>query len=639
MREVAELKGGMMGRLGRVSFLSFSKLLLLGAIISSSFLFSACSSKPPEQSRSRATGQPTTQSFAPQPGGLPSWLTQDEDGQWAMPAKNYASTRYSGLGEINTENIKALKVAWTFSMGVNRGQEAAPIVVNNTMYVVTPYPNILYALDLTQPSAPVKWKYEPKPAMAAQGVACCDLVNRGAVYSNGKIFYNTLDAQTVAVDAATGKELWKSKLGDINKGETITMAPLVVKDKVLVGNSGGEFGVRGWIVALNANDGKEAWRAYNTGPDADCLIGPNFKPFYSQDQGKDLGVASWPPDAWKIGGGTVWGWISYDPELDLIYHGTGNPGPWNPEQRPGDNKWTSGIFARRPDTGEAVWFYQWAPHDLYDYDGINEQILLDLSINGQTRKVLVRPERTGYVYVLDRASGQVLSANPFVHITSSKGVDLQTGKLIYNEEKNGSVGQVVRDICPASPGGKDWNPSAYSPRTGMLYIPHNNLCMDHEGVEANYIAGTPYVGSNVKMYAGPGGHRGEFTAWDPVTGREVWKIKENFPVWSGAAVTAGDVVFYGTMEGWFKAVNARTGELLWQFKTGSGIIGQPVVYRGPDGKEYVAILSGVGGWSGAIVAGGLDPRDGSAALGFVNAMTDLPNQTTKGGTLYVFSLP
>ncbi len=615
-----------------------SKSLPLAVAVYVALVSLSCSSKPPQESRTPPAAQPQTQSSAAGGASVPSFVAAEEDGQWTMPAKNYASTRFSGLEEINAGNVKSLKVAWTFSTGVNRGQEAAPLVVGSTMYVVTPYPNILYALDLKKPGE-TKWKYEPKPAAAAQGVACCDFVNRGAAYSDGKIFYNTLDAQTVAVDAETGKEVWKTKLGDINKGETMTMAPLVVKDKVLVGNSGGEFGVRGWITALNTSDGKIAWRAYNTGPDADCLIGPNFKPFYKQDQGKDLGVASWPPDAWKIGGGTVWGWISYDPELDLIYHGTANPGPWNPDQRPGDNKWTSGIFARKPDTGEAVWFYQWAPHDLYDYDGINEQLLLDLPVNGQPRKVLVRPERTGYVYVLDRVTGEVLSANPFVHITSTKGVDLKTGELIHVEEKKPVMGRVVRDICPAAPGGKDWNPSAFSPRTGLLYIPHNNLCMDFEGLEANYIAGTPYVGSNVKMYAGPGGHRGEFTAWDPVAGKEVWKIKESFPVWSGAVVTAGDVVFYGTMEGWFKAVNARTGEELWKFKTGSGIIGQPVVYRDPNGKECVAILSGVGGWAGAIVAGDLDSRDPSAALGFVNAMTDLPANTTKGGTLYVFSLP
>jgi PQQ-dependent dehydrogenase (methanol/ethanol family) len=564
---------------------------------------------------------------------------QIDDAQWIMPAKNSASTRYSGLDQINADNVKHLQPAWTFSTGVLRGHEAAPLVVNHTMYIVTPYPNILYALDLTQTGVPLKWSYKPKPTAAAQGVACCDVVNRGAAYAKGKIFYNTLDNHTVAIDAEIGKEVWNTALGDINRGESMTMAPLVVKDKVLVGNSGGEFGVRGWLTALDADSGTIAWRAYSTGPDADVLIGPQFKPFYPQDQGKDLGVSTWPPGAWKIGGGTVWGWISYDPELNLIFHGTANPGPWNAEQRPGDNKWTAGIFARNPDNGEAHWFYQWTPHDVHDYDGINENILIDLPIHGQTRKVLVRPERNGYIYVLDRATGEVLSATPFVHVTTSKGVDLKTGQLMLVEEKKTQFGKVVREICPAAPGAKDWQPAAFSPKTGLVYIPHNNLCMDFEGVEANYIAGTPYVGANVKMYAGPGGHRGEFTAWDPTTGQKVWSIKERFPTWSGALVTAGDVVFYGTMDGWFKAVHARTGEVLWQFKVESGIIGQPITYRAPDGKQYVAILSGVGGWAGAIVAGDLDPRDGTAALGFVNAMTDLPQYTTKGGTLYAFALP
>ena len=623
-----------------MKLLRLTRLLLRPSVFILSFLLFAlwsagCSQKAPPP----AQNNPAQRQATAPTGAQAVTSTETEDGQWVMPAKNYASTRYSGLDQINIENVKNLKVAWTFSTGVDRGQEAAPIVANNTMYVVTPYPNILYALDLNNPGA-TKWKYEPDPVSASQGVACCDVVNRGAVYSDGKIFYNTLDNNTVAVDAQTGKEVWKTSLGDINKGETMTMAPLVVKGKVLVGNSGGEMGVRGWLTALDAATGKIAWRAYSTGPDSECLLGPNFKPFYAMDQGKDLGVSSWPPDAWKTGGGTVWGWISYDPEQNLIFYGTGNPGPWNPAQRPGDNKWTSGIFARNPDTGEALWYYQWNPHDLHDYDGINEQILLDLPVNGQTRKVLVRPERNGYVYVMDRTTGQVLSANPFVHITTAKGVDLQTGRLIVNEEKNTEqVGNVIRDICPASPGGKDWNPSAFSPRTGLLYLPHNNLCEDAESVETGYIAGTPYVGMNVKMYAGPGGNRGDFSAWDPVAGREVWSIKEKFPVWSGAAVTAGDVVFYGTMDGYFKAVNARTGEMLWQFKVGSGIIGQPVTYRGPDKKQYVAILSGVGGWAGAIVAGGLDPRDPTAALGFVAAMSDLPDNSTKGGTLYVFSLP
>jgi PQQ-dependent dehydrogenase (methanol/ethanol family) len=571
--------------------------------------------------------------------GAKAQVPLSNDGEWPMAARDYANTRFSPLDQINTANVRNLKVAFTFSTEVDRGQEAAPIVVGNTMYVVAPFPNYLFALDLTKPGAPMKWKFEPNPDARSQGVACCDLVNRGVAYAGGRIFMNTLDGQTIAVDAATGKEVWRVKLGNINKGETITMAPLVVKDKVLVGNSGGEFGVRGWLVALDTRTGKEAWRAWSTGPDSDVLIGPDFKPFYASDRGKDLGKTTWPGETWKIGGGNVWGWISYDPQADLIYYGTANPGPWNPEQRPGANKWTAGIFARRPDDGQARWFYQYSPHDLHDYDGVNENILLDIPFKGQQRKVLVHPDRNGYVYVMDRLNGQVLSAEPFVHVTTSEGVDLTTGQIKYNAQKEPRTGQVIRDICPISPGGKDWQPSAWSPRTQLLYIPHQNLCQDTETYDVSYIAGTPYVGVDNKMYAGPGGNRGVFTAWDVANGRKRWAIPERFPVWSGALATAGDVVFYGTMDGWFKAVDARSGNPLWQFKTGSGIIGQPIAYRGPDGKQYVAILAGVGGWAGAIVSGGLDPRDGTGAKGFVNAMKDLPNYTGKGGTLYVFALP
>jgi lanthanide-dependent methanol dehydrogenase len=562
-----------------------------------------------------------------------------DDGQWIRPSKDFHATRFSGLTEITNKNVQNLRAVVTFSTAVNRGHEAAPIVANNTMYVVTPFPNYVYALDLTKQGFPTKWTYKSHPVNAAQGVACCDVVNRGLVFDDGRLFFNTLDARTIALDAATGKELWVTPLGNINVGESITMAPLVVKGKVIVGVSGSEFGIRGWIKALDAGSGKVVWTAYHTGPDKDVLIGPNFKPFYAMDRGKDLGVSSWPADQWKIGGGGVWGWVSYDPELDLIYYGTANPGPWNPEVRPGDNKWTTTLFARRPDNGEAVWAYQLTPHDLHDYDGVNENILVDRQWKGQQRKLLLRPDRNGYFYVMDRATGEVLSAEPYGFVNTSTGVDLTTGRLQYNAEKETKTGQVVRYMCPAAPGMKDWQPSAYSPRTGLVYIPHQNLCMDEEGLEANYIAGTPYVGTNVKMYAGPGGHRGSFDAWDPIAAHKVWGIDEDFPVWSGALVTAGDVAFYGTMDGWFKAVDARSGKELWKFKTGSGIIGQPVTYKGFDGKQYVAVLAGVGGWAGAIVVGGLDARDSSAALGFVNAMRDLPEKTTKGGVLYVFALP
>jgi alcohol dehydrogenase (cytochrome c) len=322
-----------------------------------------------------------------------------------------------------------------------------------------------------------------------------------------------------------------------------------------------------------------------------------------------------------------------------VYYGTGNPSPWNAQLRPGDNKWAASLMARRPDTGELIWASQIEPHYEFDYDGVNESVLVDLNIGGRLRKVLLRPERNGRMYVIDRATGEVLSAEPFAFTNTSKYVDLKTGRRVPNPEKIPALGKTVKDICPAAPGGKDWQPSAWSPRTGLLYLPHNNLCMEFEGMKANYIAATPYIGANAKFYSGPGGHRGEFTAWDPVRARAAWKLKESFPVWSGALVTAGDIVFYGTMDRWFKAVDARTGSLLWQFRTGSGIVGQPITYRGPDNKQYVAILSGVGGWAGAVVAGGLDTRDGTGAIGFVNAMKDLPAHTGSGGVLYVFSLP
>jgi len=561
-----------------------------------------------------------------------------EDGQWTMPSKNYASTRYSGLDQVNRANVGRLKLAFTFDTHNRKGHEAAPLVVGNMMYLTTPYPNHIWALDLSKGGRAV-WVFRPHPQPASQGVACCDVVNRGAIYSNGRLFFTTLDGMVYAIDAKSGRQIWGTKLADISRGETITMSPLVAEGKVLVGNSGGEMGVRGWLVALDAGSGKIAWKAYSTGPDKDVLIGPNFKPWYSSDRGTDLGVHSWPGEQWKIGGGTVWGWISYDPQLKMIYYGTGNPGPWNAQQRPGDNKWTTGVFARDIATGEARWYYQSSPHDLFDHDDINEQVLLDMPVNGRMTPVLVRPGRNGFMYVIDRRTGQVYSADAYGFINSIDGVDLATGRPRMVKDKEPKEGRVTRNICPTASGVKDWNPSAFSPRTGLLYVPHENLCMDEGVFEANYISGTPYVGADVKMYAGPGGHRGVFTAWDPVRRKAAWEFNENLPLWSGALATGGDVVFYGTMDGWFKALDAVTGKQLWAKKLDSGIISQPVTYRGPDGQQYVAVVTGVGGWMGAIVSAQLDPRDPTAALGAVNAMKDLPGLTQPGGKLYVFTLP
>ena len=550
---------------------------------------------------------------------------QQDDTVWVMPAKNYANTRYSSLSQITAANVKTLRPAWTFSTGVLRGHEGAPLVVGSTMYVHTPFPNNVFALDLSKEGAPIKWKYSPKQEPEVISIACCDTVNRGLAYAEGKIFLAQLDTHLVALDAATGKELWKVKQGDHKKGMAITSAPLVINDKVITGIAGGEFGVRGFLTANDINTGKQIWRMYSTGPE--------------EEVGFAGSPETWKGDQWKIGGGTTWGWYSYDPELNLLYHGTGNPGTWNPDQRPGDNKWSMTIFARDPDTGKAKWAYQKTPHDAWDYDGINENVLVDLQIKGTTRKVLVNFDRNGFAYTLDRETGELLMAEPFVYVNWATGVDLSSGKPIEDPEKRPSSTKNTKHICPSAMGGKNQGPVSYSPRTGLFYVPTNNLCMDYEGVEIKYQAGQPYVGAIVVSSPGPGGHRGEFIAWDPSTGKKVWGVKENLAAWGGTLATAGDVAFYGTMEGWLKAVHAKTGEVLWKFKTPSGIIGNPMTYMGADGKQYVAILSGVGGWSGIGIALGLGPEDPTAGLGALGAFADVAEHSTLGGVLTVFSLP
>ena len=560
-------------------------------------------------------------------------------GEWRSPAGDYSSSRYSTLDQITAANAKNLHAAWTFSTGVLRGHEGQPLVVDNTMYLVTPYPNVSYALDLTREGQPLKWKVRPENSQVAVGIACCDVVNRGAAYDAGKIFYNLLDGHTVAVDVATGKLLWRTTMGDVTKGETMTMAPLVAHGKVIVGSSGGEMGVRGWIAALDEATGKEIWRAYNVGPDADIKVGRRFKPFYgASDTSKNQGATSWPSGTWMQGGATVWGWLSYDPTLNLVYHGTSNPGPWNGRQRPGDNKWSAAIIARDLDTGEMVWAFQPTPHDVWDYDAVNENILVDLPIAGRTRKALVHFDRNGFAYTMDRGTGEVILAKAYVPMNWSTGVDLKTGRPRIATGKATDQGTKVTNICPSLEGGKNQQPAAFSPLTGLFYVPTNNLCMDFEARDVSYVAGTPYIGGSAPEVAGPGGYRGEFMAWDATTGRKVWGIKEPYPVWGGALVTKGDVVFYGTLDGWFKAADARTGTVLWKFKVGSGVVGNPITYLGPDGKQYVAIYSGIGGDMGLLIAGDVaanlpyDVRERGSTL------PDLARWTSWGGMLFVFGL-
>jgi len=563
--------------------------------------------------------------------------------QWVMPAGNYANTRYSELKQINTKNVGKLQVAWTFSTGVLRGHEGGPLVVGNVMYVHGPFPNPVFALDLSH-NGRILWKYEPRQDPNVIPVMCCDTVNRGLAYADGMIFLHQADTTLVALNAKTGKVVWSVKDGNPKIGETGTSAPLVVKDKVLVGISGGEFGVHCRMTAYDVKTGKRDWIAYSEGPDNQILVDPQKTTALGKPVGKDSSLKTWKGDQWKIGGGCTWGWISYDPKLDLVYYGSGNPSTWNPSQRPGDNKWSMTIWARNADTGMAKWVYQMTPHDQWDYDGVNEMVLVDKKIDGKMRKLLVHFDRNGFAYTLDRDTGALLVAKKYdPAVNWASGIDMNKsskdyGRPILVPKYETSKEDVnVKGICPAALGTKDEQPSAYSPQTGLFYVPTNHVCMDYEPFRVAYTAGQPYVGATLAMYPPKGSsNMGNFIAWDAVKGKIVWSDPEQFSVWSGALATAGGVVFYGTLEGYLKAVDAKTGKELYKFKTPSGIIGNVMTYE-HSGKQYVAVLSGVGGWAGIGLAAGL--TDPHAGLGAVGGYAALKNYTELGGQLTVFALP
>ena len=562
---------------------------------------------------------------------------------WAMQAGSFSNQRFSELQQINKANVKDLQVAWTFSTGVLRGHEGGPLVIGDTLYIHSPFPNKVFALSLADQS--IKWKYEPKQDPSVIPVMCCDTVNRGLAYADGKIFLQQADTMLVALDAKTGKEVWKVKNGDPKIGETNTNAPHVFKDKVITGISGGEFGVRGRVSAYDINTGKLAWTAYSVGPDNELLFDPATTMTWTDGKmapvGKDSSLKTWKGDQWKIGGGTTWGWYSYDPALNLMYYGSGNPSTWNPTQRPGDNKWSMTIFARDVDTGKAKWVYQMTPHDEWDFDGINEMILADIQVKGKPRKALVHFDRNGFGYTLDRVTGELLVAEKFdPQVNWASHVDMKTGRpqvvAKYSTEKNGPDVN-SKGICPAALGSKDQQPATYSPKTGLFYVPTNHVCMDYEPFQVEYTAGQPYVGATLSMFPAPNSHggMGNFIAWDAGTGKIVWSKPEKFSVWSGALATAGDVVFYGTLEGYLKAVD-QNGKELWKFKTPSGIIGNVNTWE-YNGKQYIGVLSGIGGWAGIGMAAGLEKdTDG---LGAVGGYKDLAKYTELGGVLTVFALP
>ncbi len=366
---------------------------------------------------------------------------QGAGAEWTTPAGTLQGTRYSTLTDITPANVAGLVEEFSVPSGLHGSQEGQPVVAGTTMYVVTPFPNSLIAIDLANAGA-VKWTFTPPVNEYARGVACCDTVNRGASYASGKVVFTLLDDGVVAVDAVTGAQVWRTSMGEPLTGMTMSGAPLIVGDKVIVGNSGGELGIRGWVAALDLATGHEVWRAYSTGPDTDVKIGPDFHAFYPKDQGANLGVTTWPANnMWQQGGGTVWSWLTYDPALKLLFHGTSNPGVWNPDLRPGDNKWATSVFARNPDTGAAVWAYQVTPHDNWDFDATNEYIAVDLPWAGKAnRQLLVHFDKNGYAYTMDRKTGKVLLAKPFIAENWSLKVDLTTGAPLFQAQLECGIG-------------------------------------------------------------------------------------------------------------------------------------------------------------------------------------------------------
>lgn len=520
-----------------------------------------------------------------------------EPHNWLTYGGGYDSQRHSRLDQINTGNVAQLRMAWVKQFGIPNGFEATPIVADGVMYVTTGGHTSLWALDAK--TGDVFWQYT---AQIPEDVpACCDWVNRGAAIADGKVFFASLDAQLIALDAQTGRPLWNQRVADPRDGYTMTVAPLVVKDKVIVGVSGGEYGVRGYVDAYDIRTGRRAWRFYT-------VPGPG-EPGHETWGGKET---------WRTGGGTTWITGSYDPELDLLYWGVANPGPvFNGAVRPGDNLYTSSVVALDPNTGRLRWHYQWTPHDIWDYDGVNEVILADLPIGGRTVKALLHADKNGFFYALDRTNGKFLYAKEFARQTWASSINPQTGRPTVNP--NAIPGPDYTIGCPGPAGAKEWNHMAYSPQTRMAYVPVIENCAYFRSGQAFYNRGQPFWGSYATAEAlGPGESHGFLKAINAATGQEAWKIRSEHPVVSGVLSTAGGLVFWGEADGMFHATDARTGKPLWKFNVGSGIHAPPITYA-VGGKQYVAIAAGWGGW----------------VSGFAPELRDQP----RGHSLMVFELP
>jgi len=563
---------------------------------------------------------------------------------WAMPTHDEFNHRFSPLKQINTRNVGKLQVAWTFSTGVLRGHEGSPLVIGHLMYIHSPFPNKVVALDLD--TQKIVWRYEPKQDPAISGQMCCDTVSRGLAYGDGKILLQQADTTLVALDARTGRLMWSTINGDPSLGAVNTNAPHVFKDKVITGIAGGAWGVRGYISAYDLKSGRLIWRGYSTGPDEEMLIDPARTTTWTdgkvQPVGKDSSLRSWSGEGWKIGGGTTWGWYSYDRESNLLYYGSSNPSGLNSRQRPGDNRWSASIWARDLDTGQAKWVFQMTPHDEWGYGGTNEMILADIQFKKRKVKALVHFDRSGVAYTLDRGDGTLLLAEKYdAQVNWAQLIDIRSGRPqvseTYSTDRNGPD-VVTKGICPAALGTKNQQPAAFNPANGLFYVPTSHLCMDYEPFHTDYTPGMPYLGGKLSMYAAPGGpHMGSFITWDPAAGKIMQSRPETFPIWSGVLVTAGGIACYGTLEGYLKCVDAgNIKRELCKFKTPSGIIGNVFTYM-YKGRQYIGVYSGVGGgWAGT----GLTAR-GAARGTHPGAVNDpeFSQYTNLGGSLTIFALP
>lgn len=588
---------------------------------------------------------------------------------WPAPGRDNQLTRHSTLSDINKDNINKLQMIWSQSMNSNRGQEGQPVVVEHDgkpmMYFSSGCPdmarcNYVQALDLSDPDNPTQvWSYVKQTDRDESAIprACCDTVNRGVNYASGKIITHTLDGYVIALDASTGKEIWAVKHAYPEHGETLTGPTLVAENLVIAGFGGDEFAARGRLTAYDIETGKAVWTCHSTGSDKDVCLTPETNkanPHYGT-AGTDIGISSYPATnggEWKIGGGAYWAWGSYDPELKMIYWSTGNPGHWSPTYRCGakthdecnngkwDNKWSMTIFARKVDTGEAVWAYQMTPFDQWDYDGVNENILSEMEIDGKKVKTLTHFDRNGFAYVLNRVDGTLLRANKFVTVDWAEKIDLKTGRPVkVREHSPFEVGRNT-SACPSAMGGKDQQPCATDPKDPTkFYCPTNNWCMEDEPQERTHTQqGTVYVFANVYMYPEKPGITGKFKKFDVLTGKADWEIPDPYPNWSGALVTDGGLVFYGSLGGDFRAVDRKTGKVVWHKRLGSGIIGNPITYK-VKGKQYVSVFSGIGGWIGLPITAGLDLSDKFGAIG-ATAMAKAAglNKITPGATLYTFRI-